>query len=365
MRKSIFLQIFFLAVSFQVQGQVANHRGAAGTLNRKVTILIEQLNNIKDTVSYYNTVEKVVRTAILCGQYDSLTDSQGKEKNKFRNENLKRLVSIRENIVDAGIYYLNHFNNKEALRYFEFYIDTADNPLFNKQSSRLGQASYNASLLAYEMGKYEKADHYADIALHDDDYAKDAAEVKVNCMRQDMHTHTDSLKYLIALLELHDKAPHNQNYWRMLIAYFQTPGHHKELWQFADDETRKYPDSKYVWGLKGETEMNDHNWGEAISAFKHATEIDSTFVPAIYNIGISYSSQVKEKKDSLMKVDKQLSKENKESLKENLLIAKDYFEKSMRIDPKQKSVDWATPLYQVYYALGDERAEEIKKLIKN
>ena len=365
MRKSIFLQIFFLAISFQARGQVISHRYMAETLNRRVTTLIEQLDTIKDTISYYKAVEEIVRTKMQCDKYDGVLDKQGKMTYRSRHEGLKMLISIREKIVDAGIYYLNHSNKDEALRYFEFYIDTAGKSLFCKESSRLGQASYNACLLAYEMRDYEKADRYADIALHDDEYAQDAAEVKVNCMRQDMHTHTDSLKYLIALLELHDKAPNNQNYWRMLIEYFQTPGHHVEFGQFVDDETRKYPDSKYVWGLKGETEMNDHHWPEAICAFKHATEIDSTFVPAIYNIGISYSMAVKEENDSLMKIYKQLPKEKKQILKENLLIAEGYFEKSMRMDPEQKEVDWAVPLYQVYYALDDKRAEEIKKLIKN
>ncbi|MCH4147584.1 MAG: hypothetical protein LKG25_02030 [Prevotella sp.] len=365
MRKNIFLQIFFIAISFQAQAQVVKNHNIAESLNRKLSTLLVQLTSLKDSNTYYKTAEELVKTAVLCEKYDGMPDKKSRVKPLFRNENSIRVSPVRETLVDAGISEANSHHYKKALQFYELYINTSDNPLFDKYSPKLGLAAYDASLLAYGMKNYNKADQYADIALQFEDYAQGAAEVKVNCMQQKMCTHTDSLKYVIALLELHDKAPDNQNYRRKLIEYFQTPGHRKELGQFVDDELQKYPNNKFVWGIKGEMEMKDHHWEDAISAFKCAEKIDTTFVPALYNIGISYCSQVQEKKDSIIKADKQLSKDKRQGLITILTHAKDYFEKSKRIDPEQKTVSWAFPLYQVYNVLEDKRAEEIKKLIKN
>ena len=41
-----------------------------------------------------------------------------------------------------------------------------------------------------------------------------------------------------------------------------------------------------------------------------------------------------------------------------------YLERAKELDPVRHTVDWAPPLYQIYYALNDKRAENIKKLIK-
>ena len=64
-----------------------------------------------------------------------------------------------------------------------------------------------------------------------------------------------------------------------------------------------------------------------------------------------------------------LHKEDKDkvqidSINSLLEEGKVYLERAKELDPARHTVDWAPPLYQIYYALNDKRAENIKKLIK-
>ena len=111
--------------------------------------------------------------------------------------------------------------------------------------------------------------------------------------------------------------------------------------------------------------MNGRRWQEAIQAYSRAAALDSLFLPVIYNIGICYTSEAVEMTDSL-------TRQGNESQTPDATTAvmalfrqgKIYLEKAQVLDPKRSTVDWAPPLYQVYFALGDERAEEMRKLIK-
>lgn len=338
----------------------------ARSLNRQVYVLLQQLDGKGDSSSYYSTVTAIVRAAVSCDAYDSKPDRKGRIKPKYRAENQKRVGPLLGKIVEAGLFDYQLKRNAKALNDFELYIESVRSPLFYKPDSRetdIGRVAYYASLLAYGTKDYAKAERYADEALKDNTFAKDAAEIKVRCMKVNMKTETDSTKYLIALLELHDKAPENMNYFKMLMEYFSAPGHEGEMEQFASDEIRKDSTNKLAWVLKGETRMRRHSWDEAISAYKRVVRIDSVFVEALYNIGICYSSKAIETKDSLAEA-KTLSEENVQRVKGDFEEARTYLERVSMLDPQREQVDWTIPLYQVYYVLDDERAEQIKRLMK-
>ena len=45
--------------------------------------------------------------------------------------------------------------------------------------------------------------------------------------------------------------------------------------------------------------------------------------------------------------------------------SKGYLEKLKDMDPNQEKTNWAYPLYQIYYAIGDEaKANEMQQLLK-
>lgn len=352
----IIISIFF-AMAQNAVAKDLNDADKAKALNAQVDMLMQKLKTAVDSDSYYSTVMDIVKNAMLCDFYDS----KSRTKPKYRLMNAKRLNPVRAKVVEGGMYYYGHNDNSRAMDAFELYIETADNAMFANENEDLDFVTYYASLLSYGMKDYRKAEHFADLALKQLNFAKDAAEIKINCMKNLMVTKNDSDKYVIALLELHDKAPENKGYFLMLMDYFTSPGHEKEVEQFANDEIRKDSTNSLAWILKGETEMKARHWDNAINFYKKSVAQDSSLVQAIYNIGICYSSKAIAMKDSLGGNRGRLNKVDMQNVKAVFAHSMMYLEKAKDMDTDMKRVDWATPLYQVYFVLGEkEKAEEMK-----
>ncbi len=354
-----------LTITDVMGGEEASDAEKAQSLNRQLDMFLERLSMTTDSTFYYSTIQTIVKTAVQCDHFDSQPDKKGKVKMRFRNANAKRIAPLRDKLLDAGLFYYNHDESAAAVVAFDLYISTARSPLFQKVEQQVGQAAYFASLLSFGMKDYQKAEHYADLALHDNNYAKDAAEIKVNCMKEHLRTREDSAKYLVVLQELHERAPENHDYFTMLMDYFMSPGHERELEQFANDEIRKDTTNVMAWMLKGESEMKKHQWDHAISSYKHVERLDSVSVPTLYNLGICYGSKALQMKDTLVDSRGRLTKSERVLIRQVIANARHYLEKVSQLDADRKVVDWAPPLYQVYYVLNEkEKARKLKPLMK-
>lgn len=358
--------LFVLALCFATvsQGKDLSNREKAKALDKQVDVLFEKLYTTSDSASYYDMLSKLVKCALMCDYYDRMPDSKGRVRTKYREKNKQRLAPIIPKVIDAGMYEYRLRKNKEAMDNFVMYIECCTSFLFQDQANQLGQMAYYASLLAYGMKEYHKAEQYADVALKDDAYAKDAAEVKLLCMKSQLKEEADSTKYLIALLELHDKAPENEVYFKLLMDYFSSPGHDVEMRQFAQDEVRKDTTNKLAWALLGETQMRIRNWDEAVKCFERSVAIDNDFVEALFNLGVCYCSMAAECKEKLEAQADGVDEKEKQDLTTLLEKAKIYLENVKAIDPEQELVAWAPPLYQVYSALElKEKALMLKPML--
>jgi len=354
--------VLILLASVIPAGAEENAQERAAALNRQVDALLSRLDATTDTFTYYNTLEQAVKVALQCDQYDRLPNSKGKVTIKFRHGNSKRLAPLRPRLIDACMYYYGHHRNEEALKVLKTYLALSGSELFKgRKDLYKGQVAYYLSLLYYGTKNYTEADRCADIALRDVEYAKDAAEVKVSCMKELMVTPNDSARYVLALLELHDKAPHNSTYMRLLLEHFSLPGHESEMEQFAKDETNKKPRSKEAWALLGETKMRKKNWSDAIKAYAKAIELDTTFVEAIYNKGLCLTAKAQQTLQAPSAKTESVPTTPRLLLQE----AQRDFEQVRLYDPLLKEVDWATPLYLVYKLLGEnDKAEKIAPEVK-
>ena len=364
MYRSVLLFVLALCFATISQGKDLSNRDKAKALDKQVDILFTKLYATKDSALYYETLSTLMKNALLCDYYDRMPDKKGRVRPRFREKNIERLAPVVPQIVEAGMYEYRRRKNKEAMDDFVMYIECCTSSLFQDQAHQLGQMAYYASLLAYGMKEYQKAEKYADVALKDDSYAKDAAEVKILCMKNQIREEADSAKYLIALLELHDKAPENEVYFKLLMDYFTSPGHDDEMRQFAQDEVRKDTTNKLAWALLGETEMRIRQWDEAVGCFEHAVAIDDGFVEALFNLGVCYCSMAAECRERLEADSVRVDENQKLNLTTLLEKAKIYLENVKLTDPEQELVAWAPPLYQVYCALDEkDKASLLKPLL--
>lgn len=335
----------------------------AMALNKEVDVLLSRLVVARDTSTYYYILKRTMETALQCDQYDRMPNNKGKVNLKYRRNNSKRLAPLRARLIDAGMYYYHHHRSKEALEVLKTYLNLSNSGLFKERKDLYkGQVTYYLSLLSYGEKNYAEADRYADMALRDAEYAKDAAEVKISCMKEMMVTSNDSARYVLALLELHDKAPDNPTYLRLLLEHFSLPGHEAEMEQFAKDEVGKKPQSKQAWALLGEMKMRGKKWSDAEKAYTKAIELDTSYVEAIYNKGICLSAQVQQVLQNIETQNSSLP----DSMIRMLREAQKSFERVQQYDPRMKEMDWATPLYLVYKLLGEnDQAEAIAPKIDN
>lgn len=225
------------------------------------------------------------------------------------------------------------------------------------------QEALNASQQAYERGDYDLAQHYANLAIKDSLDAEKAAEIKIGCMEHLMRNSADSTQFIIAALELHRMDPENLVFLKSVVDYYSRAGHLSEMENFIGDELRENPADKNIWALKGELLMRKHRWKDAIDCYQQTVKLDSSFVEAVYNLGICYSSRAMKLKDSL---ENNRGKLNKKDMKKVLSVFKDskvFLEKARVLDPTCETVDWKKALYQVYYVLGERKKTQAIKSI--
>ena len=239
------------------------------------------------------------------------------------------------------------------MQYFKLYLDCIDGPLFHGNDNHRGLVAYYVSLLSYGKENYAEAERYADVALKDANYAKGAAEIKINCMKTHLYTEVDSAKYITALTSLYDIAPSNDIYYKMLIDYYSgLKDKQQQLAKFAEMDLQKHPKNRRAWVLKGDIEMQKKRWDDAIESFKQAIAIDSNYVQAVYNIGVCYVSKAEELRDSLMNERRKLPKKDKNQVKELYQTARTWLVQTSVLDDKQQVVAWKRLLNEVDKVLG-------------
>jgi tetratricopeptide (TPR) repeat protein len=112
------------------------------------------------------------------------------------------------------------------------------------------------------------------------------------------------------------------------------------------------------WALKGESDMNESKWKEAIDSYKKALELDNDFLQVRYNLALCENQQAISLREA---AGGNMTPEVKQYLQnsiDNLLIIKEK-------DPNREMVNWAYTLYQAYYLIGDEaKAKELESLVQ-
>jgi tetratricopeptide (TPR) repeat protein len=364
MRRISVTILFIIVATSTMLGQIYDAHNEAKRLNQQLKLLLTELP--KYTGSAYNLLlQRVITTGIACDSLDGLPNKKGAINPVFRESNRMQLSPLRDQLLERGLSD-NDSNRIVNIPLIDLYVRTTESPLFDNNDIDIAEIYYKAAATAYYGTKdYGVAEYYADHALQYESTAEKAAEIKIMCMQHNMKTHNDSTRYVIALLELHDKAPENEKFFQMLLEYFTSHGHKSELIQFANDEISKDSTNSEAWALLGEICMKNCEWAMAEKNLQQAICIDSTMVGAYYNLGICYSSEAIELKDSLVDKRGRLTKENRVRVKGVFEKAQINLEKAREFDPEQLQVKWAVPLYQVYYAIGQRQlASQIKELIK-
>ena len=104
----------------------------AGFIQRRINE--EQMKNAflkkpYDTLKVYNSILKMYEYYTKCDELAEIPNEKGKVKNKYRKANASSMLAERPNLINGGIQYFNLDKNKEALKFFATYVESASYPM--------------------------------------------------------------------------------------------------------------------------------------------------------------------------------------------------------------------------------------------
>ncbi len=324
-----------------------------------------------DSASMYKFAIKAWESAVKTDEYDQQPDAKGKVKRKFLTANQNRFKPMAAAFVQGGQYFYGKKDQAEAVRLWKAYADMRETSVFAEMAEKdfpkepfYADILYYASFLSYQLENYSDAIKYAKRSLEADPSKKDDCdEIMLFAMKDGSKTAADSLEYLNFVKAEHKANPENERYFNLLMDYYRNADAKvKEAW--LEEEINVNPNNKMAYAIKGEAMMNAEKWDEAVAAFKKAVEIDPSWVPCMFNIGICLNSKAIALNDELMdKKTMGLTPENAEKVKAVLKDALVYLEKTRELDPDQLETKWAYPLYRIYYSLQNkEKMAEIEAI---
>ena len=314
-----------------------------------------------DKDGMYEAARVALESALECEKYDQLPNAKGKIKPKFHKSNQDRLTSARTALINAGQDYYNNKDFKAAAAAFGAYVNCKGNSLYSdfdfSKDQYLGQIAYFASLAAYNSQDYPSASRYAGVALGDTAVAKDAMDIKILSMKAQLKTKEDSVKYLNDIKELYNQDPSNERMFSLLAEYYQSVNDNAAKNALINNQVAQHP-SKMAWALKGESEMGDQKWADAIESYKKSLAMDPEFIQVQFNLALCQNNQAITLKDAN---GGNLTPEAKGLLQESIANLNQIKAK----DPDHLTVNWPYTLYQAYYLIGDEEnAKALEGLIK-
>lgn len=307
-------------------------------------------NDAFDKEGMFQAARTAVEAAFECEKYDQMPNEKGKVKPKFHKENQTRIAAARNALVNLGQDLYENKDFKGAADVFGMYVDCKKNALFSdydfSKDNILGQVAYFASLSAYNAQDYPAASRYADLAVGDTAVAKDAMDIKIFAMKAQLKTKEDSLKYLSEIKELYTKDPADERMFTLLTDYYQASGEKDLKNQIISNQVAQYP-SKMAFALKGESEMGDSKWADAIESYKKALSYDPSFLQVVFNLALCQNNQAITLKDAAGGT---LTAEAKSILQESIQNLNNIKAQ----DPDHLTYNWPYFLYQAYYLVGDE-----------
>lgn len=324
-----------------------------------------------DSVKMFDAAINAWEAALKCDEVSQLPDAKGKVKNKFRSANQLRFKQHGVALVQGGQHFYNLKDYDKALKAWKLYLGLKDSPIFADvkdmpQDPFYYDIAYYVAFLSYQQKYFDDAVSYAKLTAQDPQRADDANEILLFAMKDNCKTQEDTLKYVEHVKELHKAQPEVERYFNLLVDYYSRVQDNTVMEKWAEEEVALTPQNKTAWFLKGYALMAQEKWDDAVEAYKKGIEVDPNYTECYFNIGVCMNSKARALQDQLADKNGNITTADFEKVKDILRESKGFLEKAKEQDPIREKCNWAYPLYQIYYSLGDEaNANEMEKLVNN
>lgn len=179
------------------------------------------------------------------------------------------MLAERPNLINGGIQYFNLDKNKEALKFFATYVESASYPMLAdkelaKNDTLLPQIAYYATLAADRVGDKDAIIKYAPSALSDKDGGKFAMQLMADAYK----AKGDTAAWIKSLEEGILKFPGNDYFFANLVDYYNTSNQASKAMEFADKMLTNDPNNKLYLYVKAYLYHNMKEYDNAIEYYK-------------------------------------------------------------------------------------------------
>lgn len=335
-----------------------------------------------DTVAFVTCLDKAVEYLLKSYEIDNAPDEKGKVKPKFNYGDKFTIGESNGNVVwlkkVLGYYLiaaqLEYASGNDELTY-KYYIKHLEMPkcvIFTpaetdsiyKSDDRYPIVGYYATMIAFKQKDYDKVLKTVDYAIGSTDRMtrEDGYHMKTTALLQK----GDTARWLEVLKDAMENTD-NVNYPQIILKYYYDKHDQAEASRIADEFIAKAPQNKMAHYIKGVVVMDEGKDAEARKCFEDAVRLDSAFVEAISNIGVTYFNEVRTLNEKATTDNRAANyKAQQEELKAKLVQTKEYFDKAQALAPDRPEL-WQSKLDNINALIEvvNRNLSEIAKRDKN
>ena len=322
-----------------------------------------------DTASYFNTMLKTSRYALLSDSLDALPNAKGKVKFSWRSKNRDMLLRYRANVYNGGRFYLRKNDFQKALPFFELFHQLRDAEIVKAEPSVANdtlykRAAFYAMVSAYNVKQPRLALQYIDEAIEGIEAANRPVlqEYKVRCLNMV----GDTAQWVAEMQRGCSQYPLHNYFFTSLMDYYESSRAFDLGISLADSLLQNVQDIGLYYYGKSLMYLHKEDWKRCIEMCDSTLVRQSDSANALYNKGISYVNLATEYADrACYDTSKAQSRKDQKIIQGYYKEALPLFELLRKMLPDDKS-RWANPLYRIYLKLnmGKEFAEMEKLLGK-
>ncbi len=314
-----------------------------------------------DTVQFFSTILGAYRYALKC---DSIESAEKKQPHRSKGRGM--LLTYRNNLLNGGKHLLKASKCEDAFAYFDMYLHSVAEPMFEKDAlandTILPRAAYWATVSAYSANKPELALRYVDQAIAGTDTATQASltEYKANCLA----AIRDSARWEATLREGMRRYVAHDYFYLHLMDFLNQKARYAEGLAISDSLMKAVGPRHIYWHVEAQMHMGLQDYDPCIECADKGIAADTTCVDCQYNKGIAYLNKavtLSKTMDPDMRTP--TGKRDRVKLRGLYQYAQEPMEKARQLAPDKKTL-WAEPLYNIYLNLnlGDKFAE-VEKIL--
>jgi len=308
------------------------------------------------------SIENAYHYYLVADSLDKIPNAKGKIAPKYHAKVVEKVKSLQPGFTEGGSYYYEQKDYKNALRFFDVYINYQNLP----QMVGLGlEKDTMIPLITYYCGLCATQAEMPAVAVKYYEKVKDNMDSKwIYARLCDDYSQLKDTVNMLRMFKLGvQKFPAESYYVRSLINYYINQGKMDEALSWINTAIDLDQKSAILWNVKGRL-LETKNIEESKTCYQKAIDLDPAFDEALGNLGRIYYNKAVEELDRINSIrDDKKYKVEKAKLKNTFEIPLPYFEKAYQLNPKER--DYVIALRGIYYNLGlDAKYQEMDKKLK-